>query len=79
MNRKLNVGDRVRVRSELEFFPHFIVKPGATGVVSWAQEGCPVWVKMDDHIDGCEYWDNEVGFGWGSMYEVSELEVEEWR
>jgi len=56
---KLEIGQRVRLRRNVERFPHFIAGAGLTGTVSYV-DAAMVGVKMDEHIDGCEEWDNEV-------------------
>lgn len=30
---------------------------------SYCGQDADVWVKMDDHVPGCEEWDNRVQFG----------------
>jgi len=55
----LQVGQRVRLRRNVERYPHFIAGAGLTGTVSYV-DAAMVGVKMDEHIDGCEEWDNEV-------------------
>jgi len=55
----LEVGQRVRLRRNVERYPHFIAGAGLTGTVSYV-DAAMVGVTMDEHIDGCETWDNEV-------------------
>jgi hypothetical protein len=58
------VGLRVRLRREVDRYPHFIAPKGATGTVTdiphpdlgW---GC-IAVRLDQHLPGAETWDNEV-------------------
>lgn len=67
-----HVGQRVRVMQDLDYFPHFTVKAGATGVVrevgdvvggdAAMHHGNRVWVRLDVQISGAEYWGNEVHF-----------------
>lgn len=61
--------DRVRLTSQHECYPHFIVPKGSEGTVvfvdfiacgPWSTPEVQVAVKMDEHIEGCEAWDNEV-------------------
>lgn len=69
---------RVKAPHGVERYPHFWITEG-TGVVteidihpsgSWS-----VWVHMDDHVDGCEEWDNEVNV-WSDCF-VDEVGIEE--
>ncbi len=53
------VGDRVRLSTDVDRYPHFIAKKGDVGVVTVAYENMFV-VKMDLYIEGCEEWDNEI-------------------
>jgi len=58
-----NVGDRVRLRQEFDLaYPYFKVPAGAEGTVVRADEGGhgEVSVLMDEHIDGCEEWENHI-------------------
>lgn len=57
----LRDGDRVELANYVDRFPFFQVAPGATGTVTEASENL-VTIKMDEFIDGCEEWDNEVIF-----------------
>ncbi len=51
--------DRVRLTRNVERFPHFIARAGMVGTVTEATEEI-VCIKMDEHLDGAEEWDNEV-------------------
>lgn len=55
----LTEGARVELIEYADRFPFFLVHPGAKGTVTEVSEHL-VTIKMDDHIDGCEEWDNEV-------------------
>jgi hypothetical protein len=55
----LNVGDRITLIDEVDRFPHFIASKGAKGTVEFT-EADTICISMDDHIDGCEEWDNEI-------------------
>lgn len=57
----LVVGARVRLKEDVDRFPHFIAPAGATGTISGIEAGI-TWVKMDEHIPGAEEWDNEIQF-----------------
>lgn len=55
------LGQRIRLTAIVERFPHFLVKQGATGTVSFVDEKRKqINVKMDALIEGCEEWDNEI-------------------
>lgn len=54
---QLTVGTRVRLVSPADRYPNFIVMPGGMGTVADVSDEC-LWVKMDEHIDGAEEWDN---------------------
>jgi hypothetical protein len=60
--RALRVGTRVRLRHDVWRYPHFIAPMGATGTVVGHEDSQPwtVAVRMDEHLDGAEDWDNEV-------------------
>jgi hypothetical protein len=53
------VGTRVRLTQYADRFPHFIADKGAVGTVTVDDEYLYA-VKMDDRLDGCEEWGNEV-------------------
>ena len=55
----MEIGTQIMLRRSIDRFPHFIVEQGATGTVVEFSDGL-VRVKMDDHIEGCEEWDNEI-------------------
>ncbi len=57
----MNKGTRVRLKCNLERYPHFAVCKGAEGVVDEEFSG-QWWVKMIMPIRGCESWDNCVVF-----------------
>lgn len=52
------VGTRVRLRRNVERFPHFIAGEGTTGIVVTTDE--QFCVRMDDHLPGAEEWENEI-------------------
>lgn len=58
-NDRPPVGARVRLTEDAERFPHFIADKGAVGTVTMDDDHLYA-VKMDEHLDGCEEWDNEV-------------------
>ena len=59
------VGDKVALARDVERFPSFIARKGATGTVcriDTDSEG-GIWdmaVRMDETIAGCEEWNNEI-------------------
>lgn len=71
----VRTGQRVQVARDLDFLPFFKLKAGQTGTVHFVNDergNCSV--KMDDPIDGCEQWDNEVYFN----LEGASMPHEEW-
>lgn len=56
-------GQRVLVTRDLDFYPFFELKKGSTGTVNYVnpERGTCV-VMMDEAIEGCEEWNNEVYF-----------------
>lgn len=58
---KLTVGQRIRLSVDVERYPHFIAKEGSVGTVSFVDEKRKqINVKMDEQIEGCEEWNNEI-------------------
>ena len=55
----LKVGDRVRLRRDVERFPHFIAREGLAGVIV---PGDAVWVSMTEHLPGAEEWGNSISW-----------------
>lgn len=53
------VGTRVRLTEDAERFPFFIAPKGGLGTVTMDDQWIYA-VKMDEPLDGCEEWDNEV-------------------
>lgn len=55
------VGDRFKVVKDVERYPYFINTTGMTGtvveVVDHPVWGA-IWLKVDQHLDGAEEWDN---------------------
>lgn len=62
-------GSRIELVDYADRFPFFLVPPGAKGTVTEVSDNV-VCIKMDEHIDGCEGWDNEV------IYNLPEYEEE---
>jgi len=60
-------GTRVETRSKvhgLDRYPHFIAPTHCTGTVKWWGETAldGIEVKVDQHIDGCEEWENAISY-----------------
>lgn len=72
--RHLTVGTRVRLALDIDRFPYFTAKAGATGIVV-AAEPALVAVKLDEKIVGAEDWDNEVHWD-GDLLPSVDAEVE---
>jgi hypothetical protein len=53
------IGTRWRLTRMVERFPHFTAPAGAVGVIT-RSEAFSIALKLDDHLDGAEEWDNEV-------------------
>ena len=53
------VGTRIKLNGPVDRFPHFIAPKGATGTIVISDTEL-VAARMDEKIDGCEEWDNEV-------------------
>jgi hypothetical protein len=53
------VGTKVRLRHDVDRYPHFIAPKGATGTVTKVDDEVLI-VSMDQPISGAEDWDNEV-------------------
>jgi hypothetical protein len=76
------VGMRVQVARDLDFHPFFSLKAGMSGTVSYVNyERGNCSVRMDEFVEGCEHWHNEVFFnmtdamipqhGWYVLQEVA--------
>ena len=52
-------GTRVRLRRDVERYPHFIAEAGRTGTVTIVEPNL-IAVRMDAPLPGAEAWDNEV-------------------
>lgn len=55
----VKVGDRVELARDVDRFPHFLAPKGLTGVVSSLDEYV-ITVRLDEHLDGAEDWENEI-------------------
>ena len=54
------IGTRVRLKHDVDRYPHFIAPAGATGVVVETGEPGLVAVKLNNWVPGTEAWDGEV-------------------
>lgn len=52
------VGTRVRLKHPVDRYPHFLAAEGATGTVHYLSDVYEV--KMDEHLEGAEEWDNAI-------------------
>lgn len=55
----MDTGTRVRLRRDVERYPHFIAPEGCEGTITHADQEM-IAVKLDEAIEGAEEWDNEV-------------------
>lgn len=55
----MNEGTRVRLRRDVDRYPHFVAPQGAEGTVTKNGDDF-LAVKLDEPLDGAEEWDNEV-------------------
>ena len=61
--RAIATGDKVRLTVDVERYPHFIARKGMTGIVldtHTSDYPSAIAVKLDQHLDGCEEWDNTL-------------------
>jgi hypothetical protein len=73
----LTIGTRVRLRRDVDRYPHFVAPAGALGTVSALDleaADCLVWVALDEIVDGADEWDNAVQFSDGDDYS-GDLEI----
>lgn len=55
----MQIGTQIMLRRSIDRFPHFVAESGSTGtVLEFSAEY--IRVKMDEPIEGCEEWDNEI-------------------
>lgn len=52
-------GSRVRLKRDVERYPHFVAPEGLTGTVVECEEEI-VSVRLDEPVEGAEEWDNQV-------------------
>jgi hypothetical protein len=57
----MTVGDRVKLRHDVDRYPHFIARAGSLGtVVDDGSSGVVFSVRLDVKLAGAEEWDNEI-------------------
>jgi len=61
------LGDRVVLTESVERWDSFIVNAGAAGTITYL-ETWQLDIKMDEHIPGCEEWNNCVIFCYEDIY-----------
>jgi len=59
----LAIGTRVRLRCDVDRYPDFVARAGATGTVV-LNDAYLLAVRMDAPIRGAEEWDNQVEWRW---------------
>jgi len=71
----VEIGDEIRLIQDVDRFPHFVAKKGATGVVSEVRTDL-ICVRMDEKIPGAEVWDNDLSWSEGQIQGIDrEIEV----
>ena len=68
--KRVKVGDRVELARDVDRFDAFIAKAGLRGTISEISEHC-ISVKMDEKLDNCEEWDNQIM--WGSSDQLDDF------
>lgn len=58
-NVPIPTGYRFALNQDVDRFPDFIARQGMTGTVKLVDDH-GIWARMDQHIAGCEQWDNEL-------------------
>lgn len=52
---------KVRLKAAVDRFPHFLANAGLTGTLIECTDKCAT-IKMDEHLNGAEEWDNCIHF-----------------
>lgn len=55
----MDEGTRVRLKRDVDRYPHFVAPEGAEGTVTKNWDDL-IAVKLDEDLDGADEWDNEV-------------------
>jgi len=63
--KDIKEGVRIRLKHDVDRYPHFTAKAGMTGTIVRSVEGV-ISARMDKHIDGAEEWDNCIEWVDGS-------------
>jgi hypothetical protein len=66
VDRVWKVGDRVKLKVEIDRYPNFVAPKGAAGTVAEITS-THIHIKMDEPIRGCEEWDNCIMWGEGEF------------
>jgi hypothetical protein len=56
----LEIGTRVRLKHNVDRFPHFLAPAGSVGTVLELDEVGGVWIEMEQRIPGCKEWNNAI-------------------
>ena len=70
----MKIGDRVITIDEVDKYPHFIVPKGKKGTILEYSTDI-VRIRMDDYIEDCEEWDNEVHFYNAEWHDTNDNEM----
>ena len=54
-----NVGDRVRLNSDVDIFPLIIMREGEAGTIASVNDEA-IFVRMDKHYPELDEWDNAL-------------------
>lgn len=69
----MDVGTRVRLKRDVDRYPHFVAEKGMTGVVTLKSED-QIVIRLDEAVNGAEEWNNEVHWYRG-MFEDKSFEI----
>jgi hypothetical protein len=72
---QIQPGYRFRLRRDIDRFPDFLVREGATGTVTEVTEDGVIVALMDRHIHGAEEWDNHVWWDSGFLDDTLPLNL----
>lgn len=67
-------GARVRLTRDVDRYPHFVAPKGAEGTITKNWDDL-IAVKLDEHLEGAEEWDNEVQWYDGMYADADYREV----
>ena len=72
---QIQPGYRFVLRHDVDRFPHFIARKGATGTVTDVERDGTIVALMDQHIDGAEEWENRVWWESDFLTDTSPLDA----